>query len=668
MLNKKVSPNRFGVEMAVSGPSGVLCAPGILGLVCLICCFSFYGRAQQPDGHGWHQFTTEGQYDTASLAKRITQAEQLISTRPDSAAAVLGKAMRESEKAGYVAGMKKSLQLVLPLLDDPEKTALLQRLVYACKRSPRLEPVLAIVYNALAKTSQLQEQYELAGNYYIDAIAIALKYQPEYLATVYNNYGSLLTLMPDSAVSGSRSMYYLDKAEGLAHQYNDLKILTCVLCNKAKLYRNQGNYEESMDLSLRGLELAQQHHFAQWELVLLNNIGDLYYSMGRPAEAIPFLEQSLKVKGAGIDPYYRNMAIFTLGEVYHALHDEARAEYYFKVSLQMAEQYGIVRDLIEANRKLALIYAVKGDYAKAFGHQLAYSRINDSVRNKVVMSNVQQLEVRYRTSEKDRELLKNKLYMERQEQSLHRKNTIILLTVGLVLLLVLAVLFVYYRFRNKQKLLLRDEEIREMRALIQGEEQERIRLAQELHDGIGGMLAAVNMNMQVARNKGFDRKEELLGIMQMIEDTTDEVRKTSHNLMPSALLRKNLKEALQYYCDTVSNTGTLCVDLNIYGDLEQIQATYVTVIFRIVQELLQNVIRHAGASHVAISLEHTEDYIVLLVEDNGKGFDTGRKATGFGLENLAYRVRTLGGDLDIQSQPGVGTSITVTLEWKETIA
>jgi signal transduction histidine kinase len=638
-------------------------------IICLLLLQAGVAAAQDKEQYpSVYTFIPDKAEDTSTIAAHILQAEALVRKAPGSALAALGNTLKQSERAVYAAGLRKSLQLALPLLGDKEKAGILHRLTYVCAQSSALEPVLAVVYNAMAKMSQLQEQYEQAGNYYVKAIDIARKHQPEYLATIYNNYGSLLSSLPDSAANYQRSVYYLDKAEHIARQFNDLKIITCVLCNKAKLYRNQKRYAESMDLSLRGLELAQQHHFTQWELVLLNNIGDLHFAMGKPEEAIPFLEQSLKVEGAGIDPYYRNMAIFTLGEVYYALDDMAKAEHYFTVSLKAAEQYGIVRDLIEANRKLALIHAARGDYAGAFRHQLAYSRINDSIRNNVVMNNVQQLEVKYRTSEKDRELLKNKLQMEHQEQSLHRKNTIITLSVGVLLVLVLAVLFIYTRFRQKQKLLLRDEQIREMRAQIQGEEQERIRLAQELHDGIGGMLAAVNMNMQVARKAGFTQKQELLDIMQMIEDTTDEVRKTSHNLMPSALLRKNLKEALQHYCDNVGRNGVLCIELNTYGDLEQMQPDYIIMIFRIVQELVQNVIRHAGASHVIVSLERTENQVSLLVEDNGNGFDVRHKVYGFGLENLVLRVKTLGGMLDIQSQPGEGTSVTVSFEWKDAAA
>lgn len=599
-------------------------------------------------------------YDTIIIMSDIRLAEQMSARHRDSAVILLHRAMLQCREAGFPAGLKKALQLALPLLNESEKIRTLEYWQGVCLRSSRLEPALAVVYNAFAKTLQLQEQYERAGNYYMKAIPLAQKYDQPYLATLYNNYGSLLFTLPDDSVANNaRGLYYLDKAEHIARKYQDMKIITCALCNKAKIYRNQRRYAESMDLSLQGLAIARQHHFTQWEYVLLNNIGDLYFTMGKPEQAIPYLKQCVDMKGGVIDPYYRNMAVFTLGEVYYAMGNMQEAERNFLQSLKDAQQYGIGRDLIEGNRKLALIYAGKKDYAKAFAHQFAYAQINDSLRSKQVMENVQRLEVRYRTSEKDRELLKSKLHIKQQEQSLRSKNMIILLSVALVLILALTFLVVYNRIRQRQRILLRDEQIREMKALMQGEEKERIRLAQELHDGIGGMLAAVNMNMQVARKAGFAHKDELLDIMYMIGDTAEEVRKTSHNLMPSALMRENLEEALQHYCSNINHDASLCIDLHVHGDINSLQPTYKTVVFRIVQELLQNVIKHAGATHVIVSLERVGNALTLMVEDNGAGFDSKVIAGGFGLENLKFKVKALNGDLQIQSEPGTGTSITI---------
>lgn len=602
--------------------------------------------------------------DTVGILAIIRQGEGLSASAPDSAVILLRKALAESEQALYPAGIRKGLQVLLPLLDEAQKEIVLQHYLKLCELNKSLEPAIVVVYNALGKLRQLQDRYEDAGRYYMLSIPVAARYMPDYLATVYNNYGSLFSALPDSLMSYERSMYYLDKAEQIARKTNDLRIMTCVLCNKAKLYRNQKRYTESMDLLLQSLALAQQNHFHQWEMVALNNIGDLHFVMGHPEKAIPYLLKSLKMEGAGVAPYYRNMAVFTLGEVYASMGQKEKAAHYFSLSLAMAKEYGITRDLIEANKRLALINADKGDYASAFGHLLTYSRLNDSIRSSEIVHNVQQLEVKYRTSEKDRELLKNKLHMQHQEKSLSRKNTIIELSVALVLVLILIFMFVYNRFRQRQKLLKQEEQIREMKALIKGEEQERIRLAQELHDGIGGMLAAVNMNLQVAMRTDFKQKQELLDIMRMIEATTEEVRKTSHNLMPSALLRENLKEALQHYCDICHN-GDLRIDLSTHGTLDTLNQIYITMIFRIVQELIQNVIRHAAASHVIVSLEREGDQICLMVEDNGKGFDSTKIPYGFGLENLSFRVKTLGGNLDIQSEPSVGTSITVSFIGKD---
>jgi len=620
--------------------------------------------AQQPErGRQFVVFPATVACDTAAILEHIRQGQVLALSDPDSAVRLYSSTLQQSEQAVFAAGMRKSLQELLPLLNDAERSRLLAQTAYICSRTVRLYPVLAVVYNAMAKIFQLQGAYELAGTYYMKAIPIARQYFPDYLATLYNNYASLLLFFPSAKTADNRQgMYYLDEAGKIAARYNDLRTITCVWCNKAKIYRDQGRYAESLAASRKGLAVAREHHFLQWEYVLLNNIGDLYYNMHQPGLAIPYLQEAVQMNSRHIDPYYRNMAVMTLGEVYYALGDDKKAAFYWNKTLQVAAHFGIGRDLIEANKKLAMLYARQGDYKKAFMHQQASAQMNDSLLSRDVIENMQHLEVKYRTSEKDRMLLGNKLHMEHQARLLHRKNMFILAAVAAALILALIFIIVYSRSRQKRRWLLQDERIREMNALMKGAEKERMRLAQELHDGIGGMLAAANMHMSVACNNDFRNKEELQTVMQMIEETTEEVRKTSHNLMPAALLRENLKEALRHYCDYVHKDGALCIDLNIHGPLDELPSTYIIVIFRIVQELIQNIIRHARATHAIVSLEQTGRHISLMVEDNGAGFDVHKTPAGFGLENLRYRIRTLGGHLKVTSEPGTGTCVLVDME------
>jgi signal transduction histidine kinase len=307
---------------------------------------------------------------------------------------------------------------------------------------------------------------------------------------------------------------------------------------------------------------------------------------------------------------------------------------------------------------------MKGDYKKALEYQLSASEMQDSLMNKEIVEHVKTMELKYRTAEKDKELLKNKLNIEIQAKLLRKKNSLIIIVVSMAAAIMLVCLALYSRFRQKQKLLLRDEQIKEMKALIKGEEQERIRLAQELHDGIGGMLAAVNMNMAAARKRDFNNKAELNSIMQMIADTSEEVRKTSHNLMPSALLRKNLREALLYYFDYINKDGSLQIDLHTdnlsgnWGDSD------ITLVFRIVQELVQNIIKHAAATHAVVCIEQEGANLSIIVEDNGSGYDISRTPRGFGLEHLDFRVRAMKGNIHINSAPGTGTSVTIKLALK----
>jgi len=356
------------------------------------------------------------------------------------------------------------------------------------------------------------------------------------------------------------------------------------------------------------------------------------------------------------------MVAVTLGEVYLSLGKYEKAIGYWLKALDIAERFNIGRDLINLNRKLALLYTQTGAYKQAMMHQLRYTEMKDSLMSREVEESVRAMELKYRTAEKDREILKHKLNSELQATQLRKKNTLIFIILSTALILLLTGGILYSRIRHKQKLFLREEQIREMKALIKGEEQERIRLAQDLHDGIGSMLAAVNMNMNVASKQHFQNPDELHKIMQMIRNTSEEVRKTAHNLMPSALLRKDLKEALAYYFDYINKDGGLCLDLHTDGISGQWSTSDITIVFRIVQELVQNTIKHASATHIIVSVEQIKQRLNLIVEDNGIGFDPAITPHGFGLEHLDFRVKALQGDLNIRSAPGSGTSVTINLD------
>jgi len=200
--------------------------------------------------------------------------------------------------------------------------------------------------------------------------------------------------------------------------------------------------------------------------------------------------------------------------------------------------------------------------------------------------------------------------------------------------------------------------------MIEGEERERTRIGQELHDGIGGRLAAINMNFGAVqkRYETFDGREELEQIMKMLEDTSQEVRKTAHHLIPDVLSRYSFPEAVRLYVEQV-NPERLKIQVHIPEPLpEVLDKSVELILYRIIQELTQNIIKHAGASQAVIEIGHHEKELSIIVEDNGAGFDIHAPHKGIGLYTIHSRVKLLQGSMTIESAKGVGTSIAITFD------
>lgn len=197
-----------------------------------------------------------------------------------------------------------------------------------------------------------------------------------------------------------------------------------------------------------------------------------------------------------------------------------------------------------------------------------------------------------------------------------------------------------------------------LQALMQGEEKERTRLSKDLHDGVGGLLSAVKMHFRALQSdlslqheKGFNHA------MRMLDDAIGEVRKTAHNMTPEILSRKGLPAALEFFCHNVSHSRKLQISFYTSGELPRLRNNFELSVYRIVQELVNNIIKHAYATTALVQITQHAGYVSITVEDNGIGFKNIPSAhTGIGLNSLEERVRSLNGQLTITASPGCGTT------------
>lgn len=234
----------------------------------------------------------------------------------------------------------------------------------------------------------------------------------------------------------------------------------------------------------------------------------------------------------------------------------------------------------------------------------------------------------------------------------------ILLATLLLLIVGLAIRSYYRRKMEKQQLIM-EKEI--------AIEQERTKMARELHDGLGSMLSGIKHSF-AAMNKEFDltEKQKLLfhSNLDKLNESIKELRNITHNMASDALLKYGIENSLRDYCsNTSASSGVAITFTALNTDNLKLSEEKSFHIFRIMQELLQNVIKHSGAAKVLVQISSNQNLFYITVEDNGKGFDLqeARKMKSMGLRNIESRVRMLRGELDFQTAPGKGTSVMITI-------
>jgi two-component system NarL family sensor kinase len=260
------------------------------------------------------------------------------------------------------------------------------------------------------------------------------------------------------------------------------------------------------------------------------------------------------------------------------------------------------------------------------------------------------------------------LEIQNRQLQLIRRNVLISLLTVLLMLGGLLGYSYYRRYQMKQTALMQAALLKQQeqstRAVLEAEESERQRIAKDLHDGVGQMMSAAKMNLSAFQHAAvFPNEEErnsFQKIIQLVDDGCREVRSVSHNMMPNALLKNNLAAALQEFIDKLDKR-VLKVHLYTSGLDEPLDSSIETVLYRVIQECVNNVIKHSGATVLDISLVKEPHEITATIEDNGCGFDTKdkNKSDGIGLKNIRTRTEYLKGTVEFSSRPGKGTLVAI---------
>ncbi|MDO6807633.1 sensor histidine kinase [Zobellia galactanivorans] len=375
--------------------------------------------------------------------------------------------------------------------------------------------------------------------------------------------------------------------------------------------------------------------------------------------------------------HYLKLLYQRYATVYAKMGDFEKAIAYTLKYINFSDSEHSPSDKVNSYFILAKYEAALDNYKDAYHYLRDYVIAVDSIRARQLGNDMQQLEIQYKTAKKEKEILA--LKNEKSEAALalqvKRSQTYLLGAIASLLALLLFVGFYAYndklrRARKKEReqekevaLLKQKQENEVFSAMIEGQEKERKRLAIDLHDGLGGRLSGISLNLSKL-NKDEPKeypKAQLQKVTKDLNDALTELRSIARNMMPETLVKFGLQAALKDYCSSMTGNGTK-VTLQFYGTEKGIDLNQQVTMYRVIQELINNAVKHAKATEVLVQYMRDGNRVDITVEDNGIGLnknDFEEKEGGMGISNLRTRVAYLKGDLEFHSEENEGTTVNV---------
>ena len=358
---------------------------------------------------------------------------------------------------------------------------------------------------------------------------------------------------------------------------------------------------------------------------------------------------------------------------------------YLEQGLELTTQSSPMRISIEFFKLLSQAHRDLGDYRQALVHFETYINLRDSTDQATQALQVAELTERYQSAEKEKEIaqLKEKEQMQQLELEAKRSRDILLWSV-LAVCTILLVAFIRYRsLRSREKQqeaqhqmerqaqqireLEKDRQISVSRAMINGQEAERGRIARELHDGFGGTIAALRLELENIKPQAESREahQEVLSGIRML---TREVRGISHDLAPFTLQASPFGKAVQTLVSERAAQYSWQVEFSCPPGIDVLDQNLLIQLYRIIQEALNNIVKHTLSDKVRVLLKLTPTQLMIDITDNGAGFDPEKVTQGLGLQNITSRCHQFGGDLHIASSPGNGTTLKMQIPLEPTLS
>jgi two-component system, NarL family, sensor kinase len=469
-----------------------------------------------------------------------------------------------------------------------------------------------------------------------------------------------------------KSIEYGTKSVQIARALNVPQRIASALFNLSVAYNNNKEFDKAIAAANEVVSISRANGDDRVVAYGLSNLCDINIKLRNIPAALNYELESYALAKKVQDRDMEATTLTGLAMCYLQQKDYTKAQDFATQAAKLHDELGNMNGKVSATKVLADIAFATGDPQKGYAYELFCDDYEQKHINQVLSKQSSDLEKKYETEKKETQI--KKLEAEKTVQQLTIRQKIILnyILIGSAVTLLLISLLGYRTYKQKQKLqqqriaeLETQQQLTATEAVLKGEEQERTRLAKDLHDGLGGMLSGIKYSFNTMRGNLVmtpDNAQAFERSMDMLDSSIKEMRRVAHNMMPEALVKFGLDTALKDFCTDINNSGALQVSYQSIGlENVMIDQTVAITIYRIVQELINNTMKHAAAKTALVQVSKTNNQLTVTVEDDGRGFDTAilNRSVGIGWSNIQNRVEFLKGNLDVQSGKEKGTSVHI---------
>lgn len=579
--------------------------------------------------------------DTALIGEYISKSRSFQGENYDSLLFYARKSLASSLKIQDPGLISRSLQLLgrhFNYLEDFKNSGKCFLICLKIEESLHDQDRIADINDELGTVYYNQEVFEKSLQYYNTALEVYLRKKDSLnIAKVYSHIGNL-------------------------HSSREF-------CETRNKQQKQHDFDLAIQFLEKSIAICRKINYKPLLINGYVNVASVYNKLDQPLKALPYLTKAIDYYRSEHNLNRISSTLFTLGKTYFKLHQYDRSMQAFRESedISLANKFTDgIQYLYEAMAQTA---DADKDYKSAYNYYIKYMTIRDSLNNAQKSKALFELETRYQTEKKEKEILK--LTIEKKE-----KNRLLYFLAALILILLVLGYFIIKNFRNRrtiaeQTLKIQEQHILELekerqliatKSVLQGEEAERSRMARDLHDGLGGMLSSVKINLSSMKGNSIlsdENADAFNHALNLLDHSITELRRVAHNMMPETLVHYGLKAAFQDFITRIRTDQTPAIEFQFYGQEGRYSAEMEITIYRIGQELVNNALKHARASQITLQFISEPARLCLEVSDDGQGYDSSRKASGKGLESIRDRVSANNGRFEIWSKPGEGTEATV---------